>query len=63
MFNQTTRDERWGVWYVKQCLDKNIPHKIIITETEGERCPMCGNEVTNPNHVEYCYKCGQRLKY
>ena len=54
--------EKEEKWYLKQCLEKQIPQQIKLTDTEGTRCPECGNEVSSNNTVYYCYKCGQRLE-
>ncbi len=36
----------------KSTTDKSQPRKIV--------CPYCGN--TNPEKVDFCYKCGKKLK-
>lgn len=42
-----------------QALEKQIPKKVIKTETSSQACPECKSNV----RWKYCPNCGQKLDY
>lgn len=54
-----TNQQKEAMLMAMEALKKQVPQKVVKTDTKSQACPVCGSLVNN----NYCPSCGQRITY